>query len=65
MPTEHFLKLTDTTFGEIIINTSTITFINLGTGDICVTNTNGENGGGMLRITKESMTKLLHYIDFE
>ena len=65
MPTEHFIKLTEQTFGEIIINTSAITFINLGTGDICVTNTNGESGGGMLHITKESMTKLLHKLDFE
>lgn len=63
--TPHFIKLTDTTFGEIIINTSAITFINPGTGDICVTNTDGESGGGMLRITKESMTKLLHKLDLE
>lgn len=60
-----FVKLTDTTRGEIIINTSAITFINPRTGDICVTNANGESGGGMLRITEESMTKLLHKLDFE
>ena len=63
--TPQFIKLTDTTLGEIIINTSAITFINPGRCDICVTNTDGESGGGMLRVTKESMTKLLNYIDFE
>lgn len=64
MPTEHFIKLTDTTFGEIIINTSAITFIAIDEYKICVRNTD-IHGNGMLQLTKESMTKLLHYIDFK
>ena len=32
---------------------------------IKLTLTNGESGGGMLRITKERMTKLLRKLDFE
>lgn len=57
--TPTFLKLTEQTFGEIIINTSAITFISIDACKICVTNTDGESGAGMLEITKESMTKLL------
>lgn len=65
MPTEHFIKLTEQMFGEIIINTSAITFINIDKCEICVTNTDGKSGAGMLCITKESMTKLLHCIDYD
>ena len=64
MPTEHFIKLTEQTFGEIIISTSAITFISLDTGEICVRNTD-IHGNGMLQLTKESMTKLLHCIDYD
>ena len=64
MPTEHFIKLTEETFGEIIINTSAITFISIDTGEICVRNTD-IHGNGMLQLTKESVTKLLHCIDYD
>lgn len=65
MPTEHFIKLTEQTFGEIILNTSAITFIYIDACKICVTNTDGESGAGMLCITEESMTKLLSILDCE
>lgn len=64
MPTEHFIKLTEQTFGEIIINTSAITFISIDTGEICVRNTD-IHGNGMLNLTKDSVTKLLHFIDYD
>lgn len=64
MPTEHFIKLTEQTFGEIIINTSAITFIDIDGYKICVRNTD-IHGNGMLQLTKESMTKLLHCIDYD
>lgn len=64
MPTEHFIKLTEQTFGEIIINTSAITFISIDTCEICVRNTD-IHGNGMLNLTKDSMTKLLHCIDYD
>ena len=64
MPTEHFIKLTEQTFGEIIINTSAITFTSIDTGEICVRNTDIHRNG-MLQLTKESMTKLLHCIDYD
>lgn len=64
MPTEHFIKLTEQTFGEIIINTSAITFISIDTCEICVRNTD-IHGNGMLQLTKESMAKLLHCIDYD
>ena len=64
MPAEHFIKLTEQTFGEIIINTSAITFISIDTCEICVRNTD-IHGNGMLQLTKESMTKLLHCIDYD
>lgn len=64
MPTEHFIKLTEQTFGEIIINASAITFINIGTCEICVRNTD-IHGNGMLNLTKDGMTKLLHCIDYD
>lgn len=65
MPTEHFIKLTEQMFGEIIINTSAITFISIDKREICVSNTDGATGSGMLELTKESMTKLLHCIDYD
>ena len=65
MPTEHFIKLTDEWLGEIIVNTSAITFINVDVGRICVSNTEAATGCGMLDITKDSMTKLLHCIDYD
>ena len=64
MPTEHFIKLTEQTFGEIIINTSAITFIAIDEYKICVRNTD-IHGNGMLQLTKESMTKLLHCIYYD
>lgn len=64
MPTEHFIKLTEQTFGKIIINTSAITFIDIDTGEICVRNTD-IHGNGMLNLTKDSVTKLLHCIDYD
>lgn len=65
MPTEHFIKLTEQTFGEIIINTSAITFINIDACKICVSNTEATTGNGMLELTEDSMTKLLHCIDYD
>ena len=64
MPTEHFIKLTEQMFGEIIINTSAITFISIDTGEICVRNTD-IHGNGMLQLTKESMAKLPYCIDYD
>lgn len=64
MPTEHFIKLTEQTFGEIIINTSAITFIAIDACKVCVHNTD-VYGNGMLNLTKDSMTKLLHCIDYD
>ena len=64
MPTEQFIKLTDELLGEIIINTSAITFIAIDEYKICVRNTD-IHGNGMLQLTKESMTKLLHCIDYD
>lgn len=64
MPTEHFIKLTEQAFSEIIINTSAITFIAIDEYKICVRNTD-VHGNGMLQLTKESMTKLLHCIDYD
>ena len=63
MPTEHFIKLTEETFGEIIINTSAITFISIDTGEICVRNTD-IHGNGMICLTKASMAHLLSNIDW-
>ena len=65
MPTEHFIKLTDTTFGEIIINVSAITFIGIDRNIVCVQNTDGESGGGMCHLTDDSMTHLIHCIDYD
>lgn len=62
--TPTFLKLTEQTFGKIIINTSAITFIAIDEYKICVRNTD-IHGNGMLQLTKESMTKLLHCIDYD
>lgn len=57
----RFVKLTETTLGEIIVRVSAITFINIETFEICVCNTDVE-GNGMLRITDDSMRKLLSII---
>lgn len=61
--TPRFIKLTEQTFDEIVINTSTITFISIDACKVCVYNTDSESGAGMLELTKESMTKLLHALD--
>ena len=53
--------MTETTLGEIIVRVSAITFINIETREICVCNTDVD-GNGMLRITDESMRKLLSLI---
>lgn len=58
--TPTFLKLTEQTFGEIVINTSAITFVCPASCKVCVQNTNSESGAGMLELTEESMAKLLH-----
>ena len=57
----RFVKLTETTLGEIIVRVSAITFINIETCEICVCNTDVK-GNGMLRITDDSMKKLLSLI---
>lgn len=62
--TPTFLKLTEQTFGEIIINTSAITFIDIDKCKICVHNTD-VYGNGMLELTEESMAKLLHALGCE
>lgn len=54
----HFIKLTEQTFGEIIINTSAITFIDIDACKVCVHNTD-VYGKGMIHLTKDSMKKLL------
>ena len=57
----RFVKLTETTLGEIIVRVSAITFINIETFEICVLNTDA-TGNGMLHLTDESMRKLLSII---
>jgi hypothetical protein len=57
----RFVKLTETTLGEIIVRVSAITFINIETREICVCNTDVE-GNEMLCITDDSMRKLLSII---
>lgn len=57
----RFVKLTETTLGEIIVRVSAITFINIETFEICISNTNVE-GNGMLHLTDDSMRKLLSII---
>lgn len=57
----RFVKLTETTLGEILVRLSAITFVNIETRKICVCNTDVD-GNGMLRITDESMRKLLSLI---
>ena len=52
--TPTFLKLTEQTFGEIIINTSAITFIDIDACKVCVHNTD-VYGNGMVHLTKDSM----------
>lgn len=59
----RFVKLTETTLGEILVRVSAITFINIETREICVLNTDANaNGNGMLHLTDESMRKLLSII---
>lgn len=57
----RFVKLTETTLGEILVRVSAITFINIETFEICVLNTD-TMGNGMLHITDDSMKKLLSII---
>lgn len=57
----RFVKLTETTLGEILVRVSAITFINIETFEICVLNTD-TMGNGMLHITDDSMRKLLSII---
>lgn len=57
----RFVKLTETTLGEILVRVSAITFINIETFEICVLNTD-TMGNGMLHITDDSMEKLLSII---
>jgi hypothetical protein len=58
---QRFVKLTEETLGEILVRLSAITFINIETFEICVCNTDVD-GNGMLRITDDSMRKLLSLI---
>lgn len=60
----RFVKLTETTLGEIIVRVSAITFINIETFEICVLNTDA-TGNGMLHLTDESMRKLLSIIIYQ
>lgn len=60
-PAGRFIKLNEQTLGEILINVSAITFINIETFEICISNTNVE-GNGMLHLTDDSMRKLLSII---
>ena len=53
-----FIKLIDQVLGEIVINTSAITFIGIEVGEVCVRNTD-VIGNGMLHLTDDSMQKLL------
>ena len=62
--TSTFLKLTEQTFGEIIINTSAITFIDIAACKVCVHNT-VVYGNGMVHLTKNSMKKLLSTLGCE
>lgn len=57
----RFVKLTETTLGEILVRLSAITFVNIETCEICVCNTDVD-GNGMLHLTDESMRKLLSII---
>lgn len=57
----RFIKLTEETLGEILVRVSAITFINIETREVCISNTDVE-GNGMLRITDNSMRKLLSII---
>lgn len=59
-----FIKLTDTILGEIIINLSAITFINIKECDVCVSNTD-VLGNGMLHLTDDSLHKLLEVLNYE
>ena len=57
----RFVKLTETTLGEILVRLSAVTFVNIETREICVLNTDA-TGNGMLHLTDESMRKLLSII---
>lgn len=57
----RFVKLTETTLGEILVRVSAITFINIETFEICALNAD-TMGNGMLHITDDSMKKLLSII---
>lgn len=57
-----FIKITEQTFGKIIINTSAITFIDIDAYKVCVYNTD-VYGNGMIHLTKESMNKLLSALE--
>lgn len=62
--TPTFLKLTEQAFGEIIINTSAITFIAIDACKVCIHNTD-VHGNGMLNLTEDSMTKLLSALGYD
>lgn len=59
-----FLKLTEQAFGEIIINTSAITFIAIDACKVCIHNTD-VHGNGMLNLTEDSMTNLLSALGYD
>lgn len=60
-PAKRFIKLDERLLGEIVINVSAITFINIESREVCVRNTDVV-GNGMLHLTDESMKKLLSII---
>ena len=60
-PANRFIKLNEQTLGEIVINVSAITFINIESREVCICNTD-VMGNGMLHLTDDSMKKLLSII---
>lgn len=60
-PVNRFIKLEERLLGEIVINVSAITFVNIETREVCVRNTD-VIGNGMLHLTDNSMKKLLSII---
>ena len=56
--------ITEQSFGDIIINTSAITFIAIDACKICIRNTD-IHGNGMLNLTEDSMTKLLSALGYD
>ena len=62
--TPRFIKLKTPSDDEIIVNTSSITFIDINSNSIVVQNTD-VYGNGKLGLTKDSMKKLLSALGCE